>query len=252
MESGLPPIPLLISQRQRIAALRVVCSPPEVNPAKAGLHSSFPSLSNDQAQDSSTALTKGLTSVYLPLNWQTPRPVPPMRNHLLIDAVAHKIIPFTHGVSRMPMINCHLVSLALAVPPQPLMDNTYSALKKRVREALLEEWSVLFPTPGFYLHRPALTRAPSWDWASCWPDGFIRGEPGKATWPPIPPGGPPTPTPPAPAVVSSPSLSNMLSSLAAADKVLVHFYSTVSRASVRTLPNGPPSQCSKCSPHSSA
>ena len=174
MESCLPPIPLGISQRQRIAALRVVCSPHEVNPATAGLHSSFPSLSNDQAQDSLRALTKGLTSVYLPLNWKTPRTVPPMRNHVPIDAVAPKIIPFTHGLSRMPMINSHLVSLALAVPPQPLMDNTYSALKKRVREPLLEEWSVLFPTPRFYLHRPALTRAPSWDWASCRPDEFIR------------------------------------------------------------------------------
>jgi len=37
------------------------------------------------------------------------------------------------------MINCHLVSPALAVPSRSLMDNTYLALKKRVTEALLDE-----------------------------------------------------------------------------------------------------------------
>jgi len=40
------------------------------------------------------------------------------------------------------------------------MDNTYSALKKRVREALLTEWAALFPTPGCNHHaRPLSPRA---------------------------------------------------------------------------------------------
>jgi len=38
VESFLPPISLLITHRQRLAALRVVCSPPSVNPATARLH----------------------------------------------------------------------------------------------------------------------------------------------------------------------------------------------------------------------
>jgi len=54
------------------------------------------------------------------------------------------------------MINSHLVSPALTVPPQSLIDNTYHALKKRVREALLDEWPRLFPAPGYYHHPPAL------------------------------------------------------------------------------------------------
>jgi len=45
VESCLPPVSLLVTQRQRLAALRVVCSPPSVNPATARLHPSFPSLS---------------------------------------------------------------------------------------------------------------------------------------------------------------------------------------------------------------
>ena len=98
--------------------------------------------------------------MYLSLYWKTPRPVTPLRNHLPIDAVAHKTIPFTHGLSRMPMINSHLISSAPSALPQSLIDNTYSALKKRVREALLEEWSLLFPTPGYYHHLPALDPRP--------------------------------------------------------------------------------------------
>jgi len=39
----------------------------------------------------------------------------------------------------MSMVNSHLASPALAIPPQSLMNNTYPARKKRVREALLEE-----------------------------------------------------------------------------------------------------------------
>jgi len=161
VESCLPPVPLLISQRQRIAAIRVICFPPEVNPSTARLHPSFPSLSRHRVQDSSRALTKGLTSVYSPLHWKAPQPVPPIRNHIPIDAVAHKSIPFTHGLCRIPMINSHLVSPALAVPSQSLMNShTYSALKKRVREALLKELFLLFPTPGYYHHRPTLNRGP--------------------------------------------------------------------------------------------
>ena len=53
VESCLPPVSLLIAHRKRLAALRVVCSPPSVNPATAPLHPSFPALSVHRAPDSS-------------------------------------------------------------------------------------------------------------------------------------------------------------------------------------------------------
>jgi len=160
VESCLPPVCLLVTYRQRLVALRMVCSPPSVNPATARLNPSFPSISVYRAPDSSRALTRGLSSVYLPLHWKAPRPVPLIRKHLPVDAVAHRTIPLTLGLSRMPMINSHLVCPAPALPPQSLMDSTYSALKKRMREKLLEELSSLFPTPGYYLHSPALQPRP--------------------------------------------------------------------------------------------
>jgi len=160
IESSLPPVSLLIAHRQRLAAIRIVCSPPQVNQATARLHPTFPSLSIYRAPDSARALTKGLTSVYLPLHWKTPRPVPPIRNNLPVDAVAHRTLPFTHGLSRMPMINSHRVSPSPVLPPQSLMNTTYSALKASVRNALLEDWARFFPAPSYYRHLPALTPRP--------------------------------------------------------------------------------------------
>ena len=58
------------------------------------------------------------------------------------------------------MINSHLVCHTPVLPPQSLMDSTYSSLKKRVREKLLVEWASLFPTPGHYVHPPVLHPRP--------------------------------------------------------------------------------------------
>jgi len=74
--------------------------------------------------------------------------------------VAHRTIPFTLGLSKMPMIDSHLACAATFLPPQSLMDNTYAALKKTIREALLAEWASLFPTPGYHLHPPEVSPRP--------------------------------------------------------------------------------------------
>jgi len=55
----------------------------------------------------------------------------------------------TRGLSKVPMINSHLVpELASLLAPQSLTLSTYSALKKRVSEALIEDWSRQFPPPA--------------------------------------------------------------------------------------------------------
>jgi len=161
LESCLPPIPLLVSQRQSLAALRIVCSGPSVNAATARLHRTIPSLPSYWAPHDSRAHTKGLSSVYLTLSWKTPRPSPPHQNHLPIEAVDHRTIAFTGGLSKMPMINGHLVPEVLALlAPQSLRACMYSALKKRVREALIEDWCRLFPPPAYYHHPAALHPRP--------------------------------------------------------------------------------------------
>ena len=51
------------------------------------------------------------------------------------------------------MINSQLVCPTPILPPQSLLDSTYSALKKRVREALFVDWASRFPTPGYYISK---------------------------------------------------------------------------------------------------
>jgi len=57
VESCLPPVSLLVAHRQRLAAIRVVCSPPSVNPVTARLHPTFPSLTVHRVLDASRAIT---------------------------------------------------------------------------------------------------------------------------------------------------------------------------------------------------
>jgi len=92
-EACLPPIVSYCRYRRRLTALRVACAPPNANPASARLPQSFPSRSSFRAQDSSRHLTIGLSSVYLPLNWRTEVPSPPIRKHLPVDALAHLTLP---------------------------------------------------------------------------------------------------------------------------------------------------------------
>ena len=149
-EACLPPIDAYCRHRRRLAALRIACAPPTHNPAAARLPPSFPSLASYRALDSTRHLTKGLCSYYLPLNWRTPVPSPPMRKHLPIDALAHLTMRLSEGLSRFPRV--------LKIPPPPseniapplLMARTYQALKVRSQLLMLEEWNSLHPPSGDY------------------------------------------------------------------------------------------------------
>lgn len=103
-EACLSPIDVYCYHRRQLVALRIECAPPTHNPAAARLPTSFPSLLVFKAPDSSRHLTVGLSSFYLPLNWQTPVPTPPMRKHLPIDTLAHLTIPLSEGLSCFPLV----------------------------------------------------------------------------------------------------------------------------------------------------
>jgi len=44
-EAGLPPLPVLVRHQCRLAGLRLICSPPDINPASAHLSRSVPTIS---------------------------------------------------------------------------------------------------------------------------------------------------------------------------------------------------------------
>ena len=158
-EACLPPIDVYCRHRRRVAALRIAWAPPTHNPAAARLPSSFPSLSSFRALDSTRHLTKGLSSYYLPLHWRTPVPSPPMRKHLLIDALAHLTIPLSEGLSRFPLVLKAPPPPGENIPPPLLMAHTYKALKVRSQLLMMKEWNSLHPPPRL-LQIPPPHRAP--------------------------------------------------------------------------------------------
>ena len=146
--------------RRDLAAIRIACAPPTHNLAAARLPASFRSLSVFRAVDSSCPLTRGLSSFYLPLNWRSPVPSPPHRNHLPIDALPHLTIHFMEELSRFPLVLKGPPPPGTNIPPAALMARTYTALRQRAPLKLLDRWSEDFPAPSYYPYLPRLTPHP--------------------------------------------------------------------------------------------
>jgi len=138
-EVCLPPIISYCRYRRRLAALRVASALPNANPASARLPQSFPSLSSFRAQDSSRHLTRGLSSVYLPLDWRTQVPSPPIRKHLPIDLLAHLTLPLQRGLTRLPLVLHAAPSPGTNIPLPELMRRTYQALWAHAKNMLLQD-----------------------------------------------------------------------------------------------------------------
>jgi len=159
-DACLPPIVSYCRYRRRLAALRVACAPPGANPASARLPQSFPSLSSFRAQDSSRHLTIGLSSVYLPLNWRTEVPSPPIRKHLPVDALAHLTLPLQEGLTCFPLVLHAPPPPGTNIPPPDLMKRTYQALRSRARNMLIQDWAIDYPAPPYYESPPSLSQHP--------------------------------------------------------------------------------------------
>ena len=140
---------------------------------------------------------KGLSSVYIPLDWWTKVPSPPLRKHLPVDALAHLTLPLQEGLTRFPLL--------LQAPPPP----STKSLPHRAHEKDLLGPAV--PTPETCSSKtgpptpphPHTTCSPPlsphtilWAWGSSWQEGSTRCERRKATWPPTPHGSTRTQTPP--------------------------------------------------------
>ena len=158
-EACLPPLVSYCRYRRRLATLRIPCAPPTGNPASARLSPSCPSLYTFRTQDSSRHLTRGLSSVYLPISWLTETPSLPLRKHLPIDALAHLTLPLQEGLTRFPLV-LHTPPLpGTQIPPSELMRKPYRALRNRARN-MLQDWATDAPTPPYYKHPPSLSPHP--------------------------------------------------------------------------------------------
>jgi len=101
------------------------------------------------AQDFSRHLTRGLSSVYLPLDWRSPLPSPPIRKHLPIDALVHLTHPLQEGLTCFPLVLHAPIPARNNIPLPQLMARTYHALRTRAMDMLLKDWGSDSPTPPY-------------------------------------------------------------------------------------------------------
>jgi len=159
-EACIPPLQAIIPHKRRMAALRLVCAAPTINPAAGRLCPSFPSLLKYRAPDSHRALCTRLPPNVMPLSWKTNRPPSKVRSHLPVDELANLARPILGSLSFAPLANATLLPEQASLPPHDTMTNAYKALKGRTRLLLLEEWRRLAPPPLYYTFPLSLTPHP--------------------------------------------------------------------------------------------
>jgi len=149
-EACLPPLSVLLPHKRRMAALRLVCSPPQIIPASARLCRSSPSLLKFRAPDSHRSLCTRLDPNVIPLKGKTPHPSPPTRTHLPVDAMAHLTLPLLGSLSFAPLINSSRLPDLPPLPSDSVMRAAYSSLKAKARLLMLDAWRLDYPPPPYY------------------------------------------------------------------------------------------------------
>jgi len=119
IEACLPPLDLLFAYERRLAGLRILCSPPEINPVTARLPPSVQNLSlHLHAPDHRALLRKNAGSCF-PLPWL--QPCHPLKNraHLLSDTISHSplLLLGLAGLDPLPVTSQHLLSETYPAPP---------------------------------------------------------------------------------------------------------------------------------------
>ena len=127
IEACLPPLELLLTYKSRLAHLRVLCSPPEINPAAARLPPSVKTPSLHRHSPDHCALSAKNAGSRLPLPWFQPRPPSKNRAHLPLDAPPHSMLFLLgpDGLDALPVTSQHLLSKFYPeAPPGPLLPAT--------------------------------------------------------------------------------------------------------------------------------
>ena len=159
IEACLPPLTLLLAYKRRLANLRVMCSPPEINPATARLPASLQTPSLSRHAPDHRALSRNNAGSRLPLPWLQPRPPSKNRAHLPLDALPHSMLFLlgSDGLAPLPVTSQHLLSETYPSPPP---GRAYPQLKLLCRKLLMEEWELAAPDPERYAYRPSLKPHP--------------------------------------------------------------------------------------------
>jgi len=159
IEACLPPLGLLLKYKRRLAQLRILCSPPEINPATARLPPSVQTPSLHRPSPDHRALSARNAGSGLPLPWVQPRPPSKNRAHLPLDALLHSMLFLLgpDGLCPLPVSSQHLLCKIYPAPPP---GRSYSQLKLKCKNLRMEEWDEDAPDPSRYPYRPSLKPYP--------------------------------------------------------------------------------------------
>jgi len=159
IEACLPPMDLLLRYKRRLAALRILCSPPEINPATARLPPSEQTPSLHRHSPDHMSLSAKNACSRLPLPWLQPRAPSKNRAHLPLDALPHSMLFILGpgGFEPLPVTSQHLLCEQYPAPPPC---RSYPQLKLQCRSLLIKEWEEAAPDPARYPYRPSLRPHP--------------------------------------------------------------------------------------------
>jgi len=159
IEACLPPLDLLLAYKRRLASLRVMCSPPEINPAAARLPASLQTPSLSRHAPDHRVLSRKNAGSRLPLPWLQPRPSSKNRAHLPLDALPHSILFLLgpDGHAPLPVTSQHLLG---EVYPSHPPGRAYPQLELLCKKLLMEEWERAAPDSARYAYRPSLKPHP--------------------------------------------------------------------------------------------
>jgi len=159
IEACLPPLDLLLAYKRCLANLRIMCSPPEINPAAARLPASLQTPSLRRHEPDHRALTRRNAGSRLPLPWVQLRPPSNNRAYLPLDALPHSMLFLLgpDGHAPLPVTSHHLLGETYPSPPP---GRTYPQLKLLCRKLLMEEWEEAAPDPTRYAYPRSLKPHP--------------------------------------------------------------------------------------------
>jgi len=159
VEACLPPIDLLLAYKHRLACLRVLCSPPEINRATARLPPSLHTPLLHRHTPNHRVLCRGNPGARLHLPWHRTRPAAKNKTHLPLDALPHSMLFLLgpDGHTPLPVTSQHLLGESYPAPPPGC---TYPQLKLLCKNPLMEEWDLVALDPPRYEYHPSLKPPP--------------------------------------------------------------------------------------------
>jgi len=151
-EASLPPISSICKHCRRSAAIRLVCTPSEFNPATARIPESVPTWDQGRSADDHRFLLCGSSKAVHLTAWLAPAVI--SGKHLPLDSLCHEVSDLIEEIPLLPLSSTDLVALPLSRTPSV----TYQALRAPLLQSLLADWSNLIPpVPPSYPYSSCLT-----------------------------------------------------------------------------------------------